>query len=439
MSEATVLLRKRTPPQKRISQSTARFNVACWGRQSGKTTFGLDKITERPITGRAGGMYWYILQTFTAAETAFRRYWDMHRESGLLKCKPHETDLKITLINDAKIFFKSGNNFEDLRMETLDGAIIDEVRQQDPALWTRVVRPMLSRRKGWCDFYSTPNGFDHFYDLAEEAKADKSGEWAFFQAPSTEAWWWTPDEIESTRKTMSEAEFAQEIMAEFRDLTAGKAYLSFSDDNLVATNPFRLDGGWEAHPSIPIVVAMDFNLTPMAWTLGQARNDESYWFDEIFLKGSHTQEATTELIARVRNHKPGVILIGDATGKAGQRAAAGQSDYDIIKNALTETGIRWLDRTPDSNPPVKDRVNTVNAGLKDATGRHRIFINVTRCPHLIKDLQRVVWKPGAQAILDQHTNPELTHASDGFGYAIHVLSPIASPNAGVGIRLIRRA
>ena len=41
---------KDTAP-KRISQSIKRFNVASWGRQSGKTTFGLDKMIYKPLQG----------------------------------------------------------------------------------------------------------------------------------------------------------------------------------------------------------------------------------------------------------------------------------------------------------------------------------------------------------------------------------------------------
>jgi len=31
---------------------------------------------------------------------------------------------------------------------------------------------MLARTKGWCDFLSTPNGFEHFYDIHEAARLD---------------------------------------------------------------------------------------------------------------------------------------------------------------------------------------------------------------------------------------------------------------------------
>src|SRR3974390_1773499 len=69
----TLLLPRRTPPQKRISQSSKRFDIAAWGRQSGKTTHGIHTMATRPLQGRKGGVYWFVLQTFDAATIAFER------------------------------------------------------------------------------------------------------------------------------------------------------------------------------------------------------------------------------------------------------------------------------------------------------------------------------------------------------------------------------
>src|ERR1035437_6270458 len=97
-------MRRRTPPQKLISESKARFNIACWGRQSGKTTYGIDKMIHRPLMGRPGGKYWFILQTSSAAEVAFNRHWDQLRRSpALIPKKPNESDKIITYVNGAEV------------------------------------------------------------------------------------------------------------------------------------------------------------------------------------------------------------------------------------------------------------------------------------------------------------------------------------------------
>jgi len=114
-----------------------------------------------------------------------------------------------------------------------------------------------------------------------------------------------------------------------------------------------------------------------------------------------------------------VQLYGDAAG--GSRSTAGKSDYEVIRDFFrTETGFRVTHKVRSTNPPVRDRVNAVNAMLCNSYGIRRLSID-PRCRQLIRDLERVSWKAdnhgnlGAQ--LDK-SNPELTHTSDALGYLV---------------------
>jgi hypothetical protein len=176
----------------------------------------------------------------------------------------------------------------------------------------------------------------------------------------------------------------------------------------------------------------------MCWTLGKQRGDWIHWHDEIYLMDSNTTEATLELIHRVQSHKPGVVIIGDASGKSRRTSAAGETDYTIIHNMLTAANIKFVDLTPTENPLVKDRVNTINARLKSATGDICMTINPKKCPKLKKDLERVTWKPNATAILDKTTDTSLTHASDGVGYAHYVLTPIYGLGSVGRLHILKR-
>ena len=420
-----------TPHEKQLEfhSSPARYRVASWGRQSGKSTACLNELLKRAWEN-PGTRYWFVSPTYPQARIQYRRLVGMLWSCAELMVKKNQTELRVRLINQSEISFKSGENFDNLRGETLHGAVVDEVRDQHPELWPQVLRPMLTTTKGWAAFVSTPNGFDSFYDLAERAKTDP--DWAVIKAPSTCNPLFTHEEYEAAKRELSEAEFDQEINANFRDLHSGSVYVSFSEENLTERSPFLSDGIYT--PLLPLVIGLDFNLSPMSWAIGQTRNETFYFFDEIFLKKSHTQEAATELVQRIQaldiKAPTQVILAGDATGKAGQRAAAGKSDYSILFEALTQAGIRFENRTPEANPAIKDRINVMNAKLKSATGVRQLFIHPKRCPRLVTDLQRVVWKQGGSFILDQTTNPELTHMSDAVGYVVHALSKLWQPAVG---------
>lgn len=387
-------------------------------------------MLKSPMEGRRNGVYWHILQTHSAAEVAFNRYVGMFpRESWIYTWdkRPNESQKEVFLTGGRMVGFKSGENYQDLRTETLDGAILDECRQQDRILWTQVVRPMLARHSGWCDFYSTPNGYDWFYDLEMDHKDNP--EWEFFHAPSSEAWWWTPEEIESARQNMTEAEFAQEIMAEYRIMTTGLAYYNFGEESMVMQNPFAKPGD-EWSPHLPIGVAMDFNVNPMCWTLGQHKVKDFYWGDEIHLPtpGSGRDRADTDdaaecLAAKVRGHAAGVEIVGDASGHStSSKAKAGATDYRIIETVMRKYNIPFRVLTPNKNPGVKDRVNTMNLTLRDGSGVRHMFVNRARCPNLIRDFQRVVLKANKANTfeIDKSSDPRVTHASDGVGYFVCV-------------------
>jgi len=434
-------LPRRTPPQKKFDNSLTRFNLSLWGRQSGKTTIGYRKMLWKPLRSRENGTYWHILQTISASEIVFERYLRfVHPFKNYLVKYTNETERRVELIGKRNIFFKSGQNFEDLRTETLDGAIIDEARQQDQKLWPMIIFPMLTRYGGWGDILTSPNGYDWISDLKNEKSNDPN--WSVIHAPSSEAWWWTPEAVAEARKNMTELEFRQEIMAEIVNLRSGKAYMSFTEANYATECPFMSGKKWSPYHSI--VLGMDFNLSPMAWTMGQLAADRWWWFDEIHLKNSHTMEAAQELRDRILLMKqqgyrgtPDLILCGDATGKATQRAS-NQSDYDIVKTVLKDAGISFRDETPPSNPSIKDRVNSVNIKCKDARGDINMWINPETCPHLVKDLDRVSWKEGSDYILDPGPKKELTHASDSIGYPIHCLTPPKSIREIGTTRIIQR-
>lgn len=429
--ERILQLYKPHPGQIPFHRSKARFRVAATGRQFGKSTMALNEMAfkawEMPRT-----KHWFISPIFAQAKDQFRKFLKMMPREIVAKCS--ETELRIELINGSELEFKSGETLDNLRGASLDGVVIDEVRDQHDDLWPLVIRPMLTTTNGYAIFVSTPSGYNAFFDLYNAARTNS--DWFVMQASSTGNPLFTSAEQESARTMMSEAEFAQEILAEFRDLHVGKAYLNHGPHNHTTRNPFA-HVGMKWNESLPIVVGMDWNISPMSWELGQNKGQDWYWGDEIWIKNTHTQECVKVLIEKVRGHKAGVLICGDSTGNARKTSAAGQTDYTILFQALSSAKIPWQDRTPTVNPLVKDRVNSVNAKLRAADGSIHMWINVDNCPHLVKDLQRVSWKQGTGLILDQTTNPELTHASDAIGYPIVAMDPMLQSGAVGTIRILR--
>jgi hypothetical protein len=89
---------------------------------------------------------------------------------------------------------------------------------------------------------------------------------------------------------------------------------------------------------------------------------------------------------------------------------------------------------PSSNPPVKDRINCVNAMLRNHGGQHRLLID-PKCKALIKDLEQVSWKadPYGNQLSDlDKSDPMRTHTSDAVGYLIAREFPMRAPGGERG-------
>jgi hypothetical protein len=80
---------------------------------------------------------------------------------------------------------------------------------------------------------------------------------------------------------------------------------------------------------------------------------------------------------------------------------------------------------------VKDRINCVNAMLRNHAGEHRLLID-PRCKQLIKDLEQVCWKadPYGNALAEvDKSDPMRTHVSDAVGYGSRASFPCGQRGA----------
>ena len=140
--------------------------------------------------------------------------------------KKNETELSITLINGSQIFLKGAEDPDSLRGVRIDFCIFDEcafITKWDE-VW-KVMRPTLADSKAECWFISTPNGFNHFKDLAERTSDD----FKYFHFTTYDNPYIPREEIEAMHSEMDEDSFQQEIMGEFRKMT-GLVYKTFNRD-----------------------------------------------------------------------------------------------------------------------------------------------------------------------------------------------------------------
>jgi hypothetical protein len=382
------------------------------GRRLGKTFLALTELI-RAAWGR-GRKAWYVAPTYRQAK---RVAWNPLKQmtKPYWARKPNETDLTIELVSGGTISLRGADNYDALRGDGLDFIVLDEYASMAPAAWTEVLRPALADKQGGALFIGTPRGHNHFYDLYEAAQ--NQPHWAAFQYTTEQGGNVTPEELEIATHELDERTFRQEFRASFENLGVGLAYYAF--DRAQNVRPVRYQG------RIPIFWALDFNMNPMCSVLGHEWGGMVHIFDELILPHSNTLAACEEFLARTRSLCPGgsmnVYVYGDATGEA-HKTSASRTDWQIVKDFFGRYKDRYQVRfeVPSANPPVKDRVNCVNARLLNHAGQRRLLINPT-CTHLIKDFERVCWKAdphgSSLAELDK-SDPMRTHVSDAVGYFV---------------------
>lgn len=223
-------------------------------------------------------------------------------------------------------------------------------------------------------------------------------------------------ELESATHDLDERTYRQEFQANFENLGSGSVYYAF--DREANVRPASHD------PRLPLFWSLDFNINPMCAVIGQRDGEWVNVLDEIVLPDSNTSAACEEFLKRAepwfhRSYAPmHVDVYGDSTGDA-RRFSASRTDWQLVRDFLA--GYRDRYRAAfhygSSNPPVRNRVNCMNAKLFNQAGDRRLFID-PRCKNLIRDFE-------AGALEDRHhgnafneidkSDSERTHTSDALG------------------------
>jgi hypothetical protein len=400
------------PPQWTVFNSDARFRVLAAGRRFGKTFLSMVELCRAAWS--PGRLAWYVAPTYKQAKRiAWRPLKEMTRPYWATQ--PHETDLRIELITGGTICLRGAENYDALRGDGLDFLVLDEYASIARQAWPEVLRPALADKQGHALFIGTPRGYNHFYDLYQSARNQPT--WAAFQFTTEEGGNVSKEELEGATHELDERTYRQEFQASFENLTGGLVYYAF--DRTQNVEPLRFN------PQLPLFWSLDFNINPMCSIIGQRDGDRVNILEELALPDSNTWAACEAFLRRLSQWKsslsyfPQVKVYGDATGN-GRQTAASRTDWQIVREFFNRYPYKLEFRVPSSNPPVKDRVNCVNAMLHNQAGERRLSID-RACKQLITDFERVHWKADASGNMlpdIDKSDPLRSHMSDALGYMI---------------------
>tara|TARA_B100001175_G_C19025440_1_gene410041 strand:+ start:151 stop:555 length:405 start_codon:yes stop_codon:yes gene_type:complete len=113
-------------------------------------------------------------------------------------------------------------------------------------------------------------------------------------------------------------------------------------------------------------------------------------------------------------YKCKIKIYPDPSARQRKTSAGGMTDIAILKNAGFDVFSR------NSAPLVRDRINAVNAKLKNAKGISSLSI-VNTCKNVIKSIERQIYKEGTH-VPDKDSGYD--HFNDALGYMIEYNFPL---------------
>lgn len=300
-------------------------------------------------------------------------------------------------------------------------ALIDELdvmkKVKAEMAWRKIMARMrykVDGLKNGIDVTTTPEGFKFVYSQFVKAVRDKpelAKLYGMVQASTYENGKNLPEDyIPSLLGSYPPQLIAAYIRGQFTNLATGNVYPNF--DRKLNHTPERI----RKHETLHI--GMDFNVLNMTAIVSVIRDNKPLTLEEL-TKVRDTPTMAAKLKERYLKEGHEVVIYPDASGDNTSSKNASESDLTILKQAGFTIEV---DR---ANPPVKDRVNSVDAMTLNANGERRWLVNTDQCPTLTEAQEQQAWGDNGEP--DKKTGHD--HPNDAVGYFLVKRFPIVKRSA----------
>jgi PBSX family phage terminase large subunit len=256
--------------------------------------------------------------------------------------------------------------------------------------WVEILRPTLTDTKGEALFISTPNGYNHFYDLCNRELIDK--DFKSFHFTSYDNPHLPLEELESAKQTLPKESFEQEYMASFQK-TQGLVYKEFD----------RKQHLYEQLPSMSLnrVAGIDFGFRNPAAVLDIRTNGEVFFVEDEWYKRERTDVQIAEYVQASKFSA--VYPDPESPGAIEELRKHNVNVREVIKG--------------------KDSIESGIKRIKELLISNRLKIN-QRCINLISEFEMYSYED-EEAEKNQKEKPLKSndHALDALRYVVLMLQP----------------
>ena len=203
-----------------------RFTVVVAHRRMGKTVSAINHLIKAAILNdKESPRYAYIAPTYGQAK---RVAWDyLVKYARPMGGTENISELRVDFWG-RRIQLYGSDNPDALRGQYFDGVILDEIGDQNPKIWTDIIRPALADRLGWCLFIGTPKGHNHFKDLRDRAETEDG--WGLLEFKASQTGVIPQTELDAAKSEMGEDKYLQEFECSFNAAVEGSYYGQILND-----------------------------------------------------------------------------------------------------------------------------------------------------------------------------------------------------------------
>lgn len=326
--------------------------------------------------------------------------------------KTNKQEFSIEVLGYGSIIFRSYDNPARIVSYEVAHSIVDELdtlpKEKAELVWRKVSERNRQQCKGANTIgnVTTPDQGYSGFTYAKWGKDPAPG-YKVIKAATSSNPYLPEGYVEQIRSNYDPLLADMYLSGEFVSLSRNKVYHFF--DRKKHHNPRELkDSDQYLH------IGLDFNIGGTCATVWVIENNKPVAVDEF------TSHDTADFINRCQPYRRQgrtITVYPDASGRSGSTNA---SLSDIAMLSQSHTGLR-VDAA-SANPPVRDRVNCVNALL----AHDRMSVNTDKCPNLTHALEAQGYdKKGEPEKFDKH--PAIDDWVDGAGYFLHRRFPITRP------------
>ena len=375
-----------------INNPKYRFVCAAISRRQGKTYIA--NIIGQLITLVPGSNVLLMSPNYSLSQISFELQRQLIKHFDLEVTRDNAKDKVIELSNGSTIRMGSVNQVDSVVGRSYDLIIFDEAALVDGKdAFNVALRPTLDKQNSKAIFISTPRGRNNWFaEFWHRGFSDEFPEWASVRATYHENPRLSEQDIAEAKKTMSEAEFNQEYMADF-NVFEGQVW-AFNHVECVAdlseleTGRMDVFAGMDVgykDPTAFCVIAYDWDA------------DKFYLLDEYLNSERTTEQHAMEIRKLIEKWNIDYIYID---------SAAQQTRFDFAQN--------YDITTINAKKSLLDGIGHVG-GIVD---NDKLIVHQS-CKESLLCLDQYQWDPNPNLLKEKPKHNYASHMADAIRYALY--------------------